>query len=69
MQVKSFSPSVEEHVRKIFNDEYKECMFYATLPAMVRRNGRVEVVQRIWLAQYEKLSTQYKKAGEYFIGC
>jgi len=42
-------------------------MFYATLPAMVKRNGRVEVVQRIWLAQYEKLSTQYKKAGEYFI--
>ena len=58
------SDKITDHVKEIFNDEYGECKFYATLPAMVRRNGGVEIIQRIWLAQYEKMSSYYKKKGK-----
>lgn len=64
--MKSFSPAVEEHVKQIFNDEYGECKFYATIPAMVRHNGRILIVQRIWLGQYEKMSSHYKRTGATF---
>ncbi|XP_067933957.1 uncharacterized protein [Watersipora subatra] len=62
--VKSLSAKVEEHVKQIFNDEYGECKFHATLPAMVKRDGGVELIIRIWLSQYEKMSTRYKLAGK-----
>lgn len=51
--VKSFSPEVNDHVREIFQDDYDECKFFATIPALVRRRNEMLLVQRIWLAQYE----------------
>lgn len=62
--MKSFSPAVEDHVKLMFNDEYGECKFYATLPAIIQRGNEVEVVQRIWLAQYERMNNNYRSKGE-----
>ena len=63
LQVKSFSPTVEDHIKLIFNDEYGECKFYATLPAMIQRGNEIDIVQRIWLAQYERMNTKYRNKG------
>lgn len=63
LQVKSFSPDVETHVKEIFNDQFEECVFCATITSMVRKEGKVIVVQRIWLAQFELSRQKFKREG------
>jgi len=62
--VKSFSPEVENHVKEIFNDQYGECDFYATIPAMLRKDGKVLVVQRIWLGQFERVKKKFESESK-----
>lgn len=63
LQVKSLSQPVIDHVRQIFNDEHHENKYYATIPAIIKRGNNIEVVQRVWLGQYEKMKTKYKRNG------
>jgi len=63
-QIKSLSPAVVSHVKDIFNDMHGENIYYATIPGMIRRGDRIEIVQRIWLGQYEKMKTYYRKKGK-----
>lgn len=65
LQVKSLSPGVIAHVKEIFNDDHEENIYFATIPAMVKRGNGVEVVVRVWLGQFEKMKTQYRNKGEH----
>lgn len=47
----------------MFSDDYNENLYYATVPAMIKRGRVVQVVQRIWLGQYEQMKTSYRAQG------
>lgn len=50
-------------MKQIFNDDYDENIYYATIPAMVKQGDHIEVVQRVWLAQYERMKLNFRKEG------
>ena len=64
--MKSLSPGVISHVREIFNDDHNENIYFATIPAIIKRGDSVEVVIRIWLGQFEKMKTLYRNKGRQF---
>ena len=51
------------HVKEIFNDDHEENIYFATIPAIVKRGNTVQLVQRIWLGQYERMKTSYRNKG------
>ena len=63
--MKSLSAEVIAHVKEIFNDDYNENIYFATIPAMIKTGNTVQIVQRIWLGQYEKMKTRYRNQGKW----
>ncbi|XP_067937561.1 uncharacterized protein [Watersipora subatra] len=61
--VRSLSKEVIAHIKNIFNDDHNENIYFATIPAMVKSGNTIQMVQRIWLGQYEKMKTHYREKG------